>query len=245
MKQVSRWLSWVSFPLAAVAALLAHGATSGPQQALEAVEGLWAYTSLQSPGGPEQALTGVILFKDGMFAQHSIFDAAPLEKQVAMAHAGPYRAGPSGVRLVAQQTIRVTPDAEQPLSFRRDTQHDLSVERAGDAMTVVFGTGTIQKFRRIGPANGTIHSLENGMLAWIDGHFVLVEGTEQGIVTGFGTYERAGSSYDLQVTQWAEASGAKVSYARNRSMKATFDGRTLTLAGGKRFKVKSSRGGAS
>ena len=187
-----RLLSSIGLPFAALAATLALGAASSPQDPLEAVEGLWAYTTLQSPGGEERPLTGIILFKDGIFAQQSIFDASPFEKQLAMAHAGPYRSGPRGVHLVAEQTIAITPGEEMPLSFRKDTQHDISVDRKGDEMTIVFKTGTIQKFRRIGPAEGK-----------------------------------------------AEAAGQKVSYARDRSMKATFDGKTFTLADGRSFRVES------
>ena len=186
-------------------------------------------------------LTGVILFKDGMFAQQSIFDGEPFEKQDAMAHAGPFGAGPSGVHMTAEQTISTAPGKEKPLNFRRNTQHDISVDRSGDEMTIVFASGTIQKFKRIGPANGQIHKLDKGVLALVDGHFVLVDGDEQGVVTGFGTYKQSGTTYDLNATRWAEATPTKAINKRDFAQKATFDGKTLKLADGRSFKVVAGK----
>ena len=224
-------------------ALVAVGATAATAEkgdAVKAAEGLWAYTALIAGGKKENMpLTGVILFKDGMFAQQSVFDGEPFEKQGAMAHAGPYGAGPKGVHMVAEQTISIAPGKEKPLTFRRDTQHDISVDRSGDEMTIVFSTGTVQKFKRIGPANGRVHKLDNGVLALVDGHFVLVEGDEQGVVTGFGTYKQSGGAYELNVTRWSESTPTKAINKRDFSQKATFDGKTLTLADGRSFRAST------
>jgi hypothetical protein len=202
-----------------------------------AVEGLWAYTSIKSPGGKDIKLTGVILFKDGTFAQQSIFDGKPFEQQMAMAHAGPYTAEPMGLHLIAQQTIAISPDKTPALSFRKDTQHDISVDRHGNELTLVFKSGTIQKFKRIGPAHGELHTLDHGVLAFIDGRFLLVDGDEKGVVSGYGGFTHVGPAYDLKITRWAETSGSKVSYLKDSVMKATFDGSTLTLADGRTFRV--------
>lgn len=217
------------------------GATEGKGDAVKAVEGLWAYTALISGKRENMPITGVILFKDGLFAQHSIFDGEPFETQGAMAHAGPFGAGPNGVRMTAEQTISTAPGKDKPLNFRHDTQHDISVERSGDEMTIVFRTGTIQKFKRIGPANGRIHRLENGVLALVDRHFVLVDGDEQGVVTGFGTYEQSGTTYNLNVKRWAEATPTKAINKREFAQQATFDGKTLKLADGRSFRVTTDR----
>lgn len=210
--------------------------------AVKAVEGLWAYTTLQ-PGGKGEALplSGVILFKDGVFAQQSIFDGEPFATQGAMAHAGPYSAGPDGVHMVAEQTISIAPDKDAPLRFRRDTQHDISVERSGDSMTIVFNTGTVQKFKRIGPAKGQIHRLDKGVFALVDGHFVLVEGDEQGVVSGYGTYEHNGTAYDLHIERWAESTPTKAINKRDFVQQATFDGKALTLADGRSFRVVAGK----
>lgn len=232
-----------SFPiallaLATFAAIGATAASTGKADAVQAAEGLWEYTALIAGGkGENMPLTGVILFKDGMFAQQSIFDGEPFEQQGAMAHAGPFGAGPNGVHMTAEQTISIAPGKEKPLTFRRDTQHDISVERSGDDMTIQFSTGTIQKFKRIGPANGRIHKLDKGVLALVDGHFVLVDGDESGVVTGYGTYRQSGTSYDLTAIRWAESTPTKAVNKRDFAQKATFDGKQLTLADGRTFKV--------
>lgn len=238
-----RKLPVVCIALAALAANVAMGATAataGKGDAVKAAEGLWAYTALIAGSKKENMpLSGVILFKDGMFAQQSIYDGEPFEKQGAMAHAGPFGAGPNGVHMTAEQTISIAPGKDKPLSFRHDTQHDISIERSGDEMTIVFSTGTIQKFKRIGPANGRIHRLDKGVLALVDGHFVLVDGDEQGVVTGYGTYKQSGNSYDLNVTRWAESTPTKATNKRDFAQKATFDGKKLTLADGRSFSVAS------
>lgn len=213
-------------------------AASSSDAALEAAEGLWAYTLLQAGGsGEKMPLTGVILFKDGVFAQQSIFDGEPFETQGAMAHAGPYGPGPKGIHMTAEQTISVAPGKQPPFNFRRATQHDISAARSGDQLTIVFASGTVQKFKRIGPADGQIYSLENGLLALIDGYFVLVDGNEQAVVTGYGKYRNTGSAYELDVIRWSEASAAKAMNRRDVKMKVTFDGKQLELPDGRTFRV--------
>jgi hypothetical protein len=235
-----RGFSIACIALAAFAAIRATAADK--TDAVKAAEGLWSYTALIAGGkGENMPLTGVILFKDGIFAQQSIFNGEPFEKQGAMAHAGPFGAGPQGVHMVAEQTISIAPGEDKPLRFRHDTQHDISVARSGDEMTIVFGSGTVQKFKRIGPANGRIHRLDKGVLALVDDHFVLVQGDEQGVVTGYGTYERSGTSYDLNVTRWSESSASKATNRRDFALKATFDGKQLTLADGRSFRVLADR----
>ena len=225
--------------LAALAAINATAAPTGKADAVKAAEGLWQYTALIGGGkdGKNMPLNGVILFKDGWFAQQSIFEGEPLEQQGAMAHAGPFGAGPNGVHMTAEQTISIAPGKDKPLSFRHDTQHDISVDRSGDEMTIVFSTGTVQKFKRIGPASGHIHRLDKGVLALVDGHFVLVDGDEGGVVTGYGTYKQSGTAYDLSVTRWSESTPTKAVNKRDFVQKATFDGKQLTLADGRSFKV--------
>lgn len=212
------------------------------RDAVENAEGLWAYTALIAGSRKQDMpLSGVILFKDGMFAQQSIFDGEPFETQGAMAHAGPFGPGPSGVRMKAEQTISVAPGKDTPLTFRRDSQHDISVERSGDDMTIVFSTGTVQKFTRIGPANGRIHRLENGVLALVDGYFVLVDGDESNVVTGYGTFTHSGTAYTLNVTRWSESTRIKAVNKRDFVQLAEFDGKTLALADGRRFRVKTGK----
>lgn len=226
----------------AVAAINATATATEKADAVKSVEGLWAYTTLQ-PGGKSEAmpLHGVILFKDGVFAQQSIFDGEPFATQGAMAHAGPYGAGPMGVHLVAEQTISIAPEKGAPLHFRHDTLHDISVDRTGDTMKIVFDTGTVQTFKRLGPGKGQIHRLEKGVFALVDGRFVLVDGDEQGVVSGYGTYKNSGTSYDLNVERWAESTPGKAINKRDFAAKTTFDGKTLKLADGRSFNVVAGK----
>src|ERR1044072_1283761 len=138
-----------------------------------------------------------------------------------------------GVHMVAEQTISVAPDKSEPLHFRKDTQHDISVDRDGDAMKIVFDSGTVQEFKRLGPGKGQIHQLDKGVFALVDGHFVLVQGDQQGIVSGYGTYKNNGTSYDLNVERWSESTPSKALNKRDFTEKAKFDGKTLTRPGGR------------
>lgn len=232
---MNRWRRLFAFGLVSLAM---SSAQADKADAVKAAEGLWAYTSLQAGGtGQSMPLTGVILYKDGLFAQQSIFDGEPFDAQGAMAHAGPFGAGPKGIHMTAEQTISIAPGKDPALKFRRDTEHDITVDRAGDTMTIVFGSGTVQKFKRIGPAQGDIYKLQNGVLALVDDHFVLVAGDEQAVVTGYGKFQRKGTAYDLQVIRWSEATPAKAINRRDGSVKATFDGKTFALADGRAFQV--------
>jgi hypothetical protein len=239
---IASWLRLFAFGIAAFGALVSTGARAGDKDAVAAAQGLWAYTLLQAGGsGTVMPLTGVILFKDGLFAQQSVYDGAPFEEQGAMAHAGPFGAGPRGVHMVGEQTISISPGKTPAMQFRADTQHDISVDRNGEEMTIVFASGTIQKFRRIGPAKGDIHKLENGVLALVDDHFVLVAGDANAAVTGFGTFRRDGSAYELQVTRWSEGTPASALNRKDVVVKATFDGKLLTLADGRTFRVAAAK----
>lgn len=233
------WRRLFVFGCAALAALAATAATAADKaDAVKAAEGLWAYTSLEAGGtGKKMPLTGIILYKDGLFAQQSIFDGQPFETQGAMAHAGPFGAGPRGIHMVGEQTISTAPGKTPVLNFRPNTQHDISVARDGETMTIVFGSGTVQKFKRIGPAQGDIYKLQHGVLALVDEHFVLVSGDERAMVSGYGKYRRNGTDYDLDVIRWAEATPAEAINRRDVTLEAKFDGKTFTLADGRSFQV--------
>lgn len=202
------------------------------------VEGLWKYTRLETSGGKEMLLTGIFLFKGGTFVQQAIFDGEPFEEQVTMAHAGPYMSATGSVHLVAEQTISTDPGADSPLSFRVNTEHDVSVTRNGDELTLVFGSGTIQEFEKVGPGEGVVHALQDGALAFVDGYFILVQGNEQGVATGYGRYEKSGDNLDLDVIRWAEAGPSGAENMRDVTINATFDGEVLILSDGRTFRVE-------
>lgn len=218
---------------------LTAGQSTGADTLEEQVKGLWFYTGLTSSDGVEMPLTGVFLFKDGVFVQQAVFDGQPFEEQGAMAHAGPYQPAAEWVHLVAEQTISTSPVEKPALSFLSNTEHDVTVSRSGNDMTLIFskGTGTVQRFQYVGPGDGELYSLVNGALAFVDGHFILVQGDETGVVTGYGTFKKEGDSLTLNVIRWAEADSSGASNGRDLIIQATFDGRSLTLEDGRSFPV--------
>jgi hypothetical protein len=205
------------------------------------VNGLWMYTGLTTRDGAEMPLTGVFLFKDGVFLQQAVFNEEPFDTAGSMSHTGPTRAEPAtgSVHLVAAQQISTSPGKTPALSFTTNTDHDVTVTREGKMLTLIFGMGTstVQTFEWAGPADGELYMLENGALALVDGHFVLVEGNENTATTGYGTYTQDGESLALQVIRWSEADASGAKNLKDVSLQASFDGKALTLKDGRSFKV--------
>lgn len=203
------------------------------------VEGLWYYTNLITSDGTEMPLTGVFLFKDDVFMQQSIFNGSPFEEQGSMAHAGPYIPEDGWVHLIAEQTISTSRQPDSPFSFRANTEHDVTVTRDGDDLTLIFGKGTstVQTMEYVGPGEGELYSLQDGTFALVDGHFVLVQGNADGVVTGYGTFEKDGESLALNVIRWAEGDSAGATNKKDVVVNATFDGKRLTLEDGRSFDV--------
>ena len=223
----------------ASAATTATAGMTGSWSIAEQIDGLWMYTGLTTSDGTDLPLTGVFLFKDGVFLQQAVFDSAPFDTAGAMAHAGPVTPEPEtgSVHLIAEQTIGIAPGESPALSFRASTEHDVTVNREGDALTLVFsmGTGTVQEFRYVGPGEGQVHALENGALAFVDGHFILVVGDENGATTGYGTFEEEDDALALNVIRWAETDGVETRNLKDTVITASFDGEALELADGRSF----------
>ena len=219
----------------------ASAATTGSWSIAEQIDGLWMYTGLTTSDGSDLPLTGVFLFKDGVFLQQAVFDTAPFDTAGAMAHTGPVTPEPEtgSVHLVAEQTIGISPGESPALSFRASTEHDVTVSREGDALTLVFsmGTGTVQEFRYVGPGEGQVHALENGALAFVDGHFILVAGDESGATTGYGTFEDGDDALSLNVIRWTETDGVKTRNLKDTAMSASFDDGVLEFEDGRRFET--------
>lgn len=214
-------------------------ALSQAEQARGPVEGLWNYTGLTSSSGVDMPLTGIFLLADGKFLQQAVFnDDSPAEKQ-AMAHTGTYKAIDSGIQLQAGQTLSLAPAGEQALADAGATQHNLDVSRDGNAMTLVFGSGTVQTLEKIGDVGeADIYPLANGMLAFTDGYFILVDGNAERAVTGYGTYRQEGERLLLEVIRWAESAGGLAQSLRDVTFTARFDGQSLVLADGRVFEVQ-------
>lgn len=205
------------------------------------VDGLWLYTGLTTSDGTDLPLTGIFLFKDGVFVQQAVFDGGIFDEAGSMAHAGPYRPEPAtgSIHLVAEQTISIAPADSPPLTFQRDTDHDVTVTRTGDDLTLIFGMGTstVQEFSYVGPGDGDIFKLENGALAFVDGYFLLVAGDERSATTGYGTFEKQDEALSLNVIRWAETDNSKTTNLKDTVINATFDGQLFELEDGRRFPV--------
>lgn len=218
---------------------LAADQPTGTQSLEQQVEGLWAYTGLTSSSGKEMPLTGIFLFKDGVFLQYAVFNGEPVKDQGAMAHFGPYSETGPWIHLVAEQTISTDPLKSPSLSNQGRTEHDVAVKRSGDHLTLVFskGTGTVQDFAWAGPGAGEQYALKNGALAFVDDYFILVQGDQDSTVAGYGTFEKDGNSLTLNIIRWTDADPSGASNLADTAMHATFDGKVLTLADGRSFQV--------
>ncbi len=203
------------------------------------VEGLWLYTGLITSDGKDLPLNGIFLFKDGVFVQYAEFKGEPIKDQGAMAHAGSYSSGDEFVHLMADQTISTAPLKSPPITSQGSTEHHLAVSRSGKELTLTFskGTGTVQIFELVGPGSGEVYKLENGALALVDGYFILVDGNESGVATGYGTYEKNEASMKLNINRWTNADQSAASNIFDTTMTATFDGKSLSLEDGRSFQV--------
>jgi len=228
--------------LTAMLLVLSSWLISGPPDAMQApaadVEGLWAYTELAPRGQKGMPLTGMFVFRDGLFVQQTINDGEPFEAQVGQGHCGTYRPKDGIVELTAEVQIALSPRRTPPLSLRHGVTHQITPELSGDSLTLTFGTGTIQKFKKIGPAKGRIYRLEGGMLALVDGHFLLVAAaSDQDVVGGSGTFVKDGGTLILQAQRWYSATADGASNKRDTKIEATFDEQVLKLPGGPAMKV--------
>lgn len=207
----------------------------------EQVDGLWYYTDLISSDGTEMPLTGVFLFKDGVFLQQAVFDDGIFDEAGSMAHVGPFIPEPAtgSIHLVAEQTISISPTDSPALSFRQGTKHDVTVNRSNSDLTLIFsmGTGTVQEFTYVGPGEGELFALADGALAFVDGHFILIDGDAASVTTAYGTYEKRGENLSLKVIRWAEADDAGSINRKDITIEATFDGQSLVFEDGRSFQV--------
>lgn len=208
------------------------------EDAVSDSEGLWEYTGLVTGDGTSLPLTGIFLIKDGMFLQQSIFNEEPFAEAGSMAHAGPFWADDEGFGLISQQTLSLDPKGEPVLRSAGEIEHSIDVTRAGDALTIVFGSGTRQTLKRLGDAADTrLYKFEDGALAFANGYFVLVAGDEDRVVSGYGRYRAAGPDLIFEVIRWAESDGALVRNERDIAMTAELTAEALKLGDGRTFSI--------
>ena len=112
--------------------------------------------------------------------------------------------------------------------------------RQADRLVLTFGTGTVQKFQRVGPASGRIVPLSRGALALVDGHFILVFEEGARALAGSGRYTQQETRLQLTPERWLSANGSQVRYATPK-VDATLDARTLTIPGEGVIQVGSAR----
>lgn len=215
--------------------------TSGVESLEEQVAGLWLYTGLTTSDGQELPLEGIFLFKDETFLQHAVFKGEPVRTQGAMAHAGPYRADEASIHLTAAPTLSSAPGETPHYRYQASTEHDITVDRKGTALTLTFsmGTGTVQRFEYVGPGRGELYQLAEGAFALVDDRFILVQGNETASVAGYGTVERSGNNLTLAAELWTEVSEAGAFNLRDHVMQAELGDEALTFSGGHRFPLSS------
>jgi hypothetical protein len=99
------------------------------------------------------------------------------------------------------------------------------------------GTGTIQEFQFIDSGSGDIYWLEDGALALINGHFILVDGNESKANAGYGTYQSSEDSIEFNIIRWTNAAPDSSANVYDTNMKGSFDGKSLTLEDGRTYKI--------
>ena len=203
----------------------------------DSVQGLWSYQSVTTAEETEETLAGFFLFHEGRFVHHAMRDGEPMEKQLADAHVGTYQLKGGALHFDVEIGILVTPGQNPVLSGRSNTTHQVSVRRSGDQLVLTFANGNAEKLTRISTTATTWFRLDRGMLALTDEHFLLVTTPEGGWLAGSGTFERHGNDLRLDALRWFAVQGEEVFYARDHSFEAIFDGQSLSLSQGPRFRV--------
>ncbi len=203
--------------------------------------GLWRYLSLGRPTGDETRLDGLFVFQNGRFVQQALNTGEPVTAQMAQAHAGTYTVENGKIVLNADVGLVVTPTAATPVASSPNRRHELAPEAARDRLTLTFGSGTVQKFTRVGGAQGRIVPLGSGALALVDGHFLLVFEEGGRAIAGSGTFTEKGSALRLVPERWLTARDGKVTYSK-APIDAALDSASLRLPGEAPIRVTSGSG---
>ncbi len=207
------------------AAALSQGAAQD-----SSVAGLWSYETLTAAKGPTSRLSGYFLFKDGYFVQESLNDGEPFDQQLVQGHAGTYTAGAT-VQLVAEVQLGVMPTRMPAVSSSPGRSHQITPTLKGDHLTLIFGSGTVQTFRRVGPGEGEVVLLERGALALVNGRFLIVFENGGRQIVGAGRAERRGSKLGLVADRWMSARDGKARYQRHVKIDAVLEGGELHVPG--------------
>jgi hypothetical protein len=229
--------------LAAALAVLPAGPGAQTRATADALgaAGLWAYESLRPAKGKPTPLNGLFLFHDGVFLQEALNEGEPFDQQLVQAHAGSYTVDEE-LRLLADVQLAFRPGRTPPVASSPGRTHQIKPVRKGDHLTLTFGSGTVQTFRRVGPGEGRIVLLESGALALVDGRFIIVAESGTRRFVGAGRAQSQGSALQLDAERWVTGHGDTLRYQRNVRVDATLDGGELRIAGEEPLRVRS--GGA-
>jgi hypothetical protein len=229
----------------ATAVASATALITAPRVAAQAPEplgagGLWRYISLGRPTGDETKLDGLFVFQNGRFVQQALNLGQPTSAQVAQAHAGTYTVENGKIILGAEVGLVVTPTAAAPVVSSPNRRHELAPVADAKRLTLTFGSGTVQKFTRVGPASGRIVPLTRGALALVDDHFLLVFEDATRAIAGSGRFTMKGTALRFTPERWLSAKDGKVTYSTS-PVEATLDATSLGIAGQAPIPVSSPR----
>ena len=205
--------------------------------ASESIAGLWSYETLTPAKGRTLRPAGFFLFKDGHFVQEALNEGEPFDQQAVQAHAGTYSLAGT-VRLAADVQLGVNPLRTPAVSSSPGRTHQLTPERQGDHLTLTFGSGTVQTFRRVGPGSGELVLLERGILALVDGRFLIVAEDGGRHIVGAGRFERQGGRLALTADRWMTSRDGRPRYQRQVRIEAVLEDGELRLPGEAPFRVR-------
>ena len=209
-------------------------------QHMEMIEGLWSYDTLQIGETHPVPLTGLFFLQNGRFLQHTINDGDPFTDQLGMGHSGTYEWKGGVIHLFARVGLMVEPTSNPILESRSNSVHHIEPERSGDALTLSFDLGVIQRLTRVGQGDafGEIVQLEDGALGLVGDHFILVAEHPGESVAGSGRFTRSQGGLRFEVNRWFTLKGNQARYQKEGVIEAGFDGKDLGLPGGVTFRVR-------
>jgi hypothetical protein len=197
-----------------------------------ALDGLWSYEKIQLPDGTTERISGYFLLHRGFLIQQAIHDGEPFEQQIAQAHVGEYDQGEDVFRLNATLGILVFPNRSPALLLTRDAQHELTVAHSDSALKLTFGSGTVQTLRWVGSGDVRTFRFRDGAMILMENTFVLAASVPGGALAGSGTCVQKNDSMFFYAIRWFSVLDGNVSYQRNETVRATFDGKRLCFPDG-------------
>lgn len=129
-----------------VTVLVAFAWLVGPAAAQTPVTGTWELTAYDSPASVGKA-SGQLVFADGRFSLVYTMDEAS-GRTSGRAHAGRYTQKGNALTLEVDWTMEYVGGKGQA-SRGGGSRRTVTVATAGDALTLTYENGSIQRFRRV------------------------------------------------------------------------------------------------